>query len=188
MRRKVFDLLFEPKQRMTELSDVSSLWRSLFYFVLSMGICSGIVTNVLFSGSSLAVRGGILLGFVVFHLVALIVYTCFLHGLSDACGAPGGDIRALLGLLGYAALPYLVVAPIFLLSVKLGGFWLVFIVLAGMGASLWALFLVIRALQAVYLLTFFRACAMVCFSIFLLTVATILPIYLASKMLLISFG
>ena len=188
MRRKVFDLLFEPQQKMTELTTVSSLWRSLFYFVLSMGIYLGVIINVALAETTLAVRGGIISGSMVALLTALIVYGCFLHGLSDACGSPGGDIIALFNLLGYAALPYLVATPFALLAVKFGGGFLLILLLAGFIAFLWSLYLIMRAVQAVYLLTFLKACLIVGFSILLLATIIIWPIYLISKLMMLAFA
>lgn len=183
MRRKSFDVLFEPKQGMAELAKNPTMWRSLFYFVISAGAFSGVITNVLFADQSLAIRFAVLIGLLLVKLVALTCYGCFLHGLSDICGAPGGDIRSFLCILGFTTLPYLVLTPVALLAVRFGGFWLLLLPLAGIAGLLWWFFLVVRALQVVYLINFFRAAAIVAFSLFLLMIIMFMPFYLGTKMI-----
>ena len=70
MRRKSFDVLFEPKQGMAELVKKPTMWRSLFYFVISMGAFIGVITNVIFADQSIAVRFAILVGLLLIKLVA----------------------------------------------------------------------------------------------------------------------
>jgi len=188
MRRKSFDVLFEPKQGMAELVKKPTMWRSLFYFVISAGAFIGVITNVLFAEQSIPVRFAILLGLLVVKLVALISYGCFLHGLSDICGAPGGDIRSFMCILGFTALPYLVLTPIALLGVRFGGAWLMLIPVAALIGLVWWLFLLIRALQVVYIIAFFRAAAIVLFSIFLLMIVMMMPFYLGIKMVALKLG
>ena len=53
MRRKSFDVLFEPKLGMAELAKKPTMWRSLFYFVISMGAFIGVITNVIFAPDTL---------------------------------------------------------------------------------------------------------------------------------------
>ena len=62
MRRKSFDVLFEPKQGMVELAKKPTMWRSLFYFVISVGAFIGVITNVIFADQSIAVRFAVLAG------------------------------------------------------------------------------------------------------------------------------
>jgi len=188
MRRKSYDVLFEPKLGMAELVKKPTMWRSLFYFVISAGAFIGVVTNVLFADQSLAVRFGILLGLLLVKIVVLVSYACFLHGLSDVCGAPGGDIRSFLCILGFTALPYLALTPIALLGAKLGGPWLLLIPAASAVGAVWWFFLVTRALQVVYLVSFLRAAATVAFSFLLLIVAVGMPFYLTVKMIVLKLG
>ena len=188
MRRKSFDVLFEPKLGMAELAKKPTMWRSLFYFVISMGAFIGVITNVIFADQSIAVRFAILLGFLLIKLIALACYGCFLHGLSDICGAPGGDIRSFLCILGFTTLPYLVLTPIALLGVRFGGIWLLLIPIAGLIGLAWWFFLVVRALQVVYLINFFRAAAIVAFSLFLLMIILFMPFYLGTKMIVLKLG
>ena len=188
MRRKSFDVLFEPKQGMAELAKKPTMWRSLFYFVISMGAFIGVITNVIFADQLIAVRFAILVGLLVIKLIALACYGCFLHGLSDICGAPGGDIRSFLCILGFTTLPYLVLTPIALLGVRFGGIWLLLIPITGLIGLAWWFFLVARALQVVYLINFFRAAAIVAFSLFLLMIILFMPFYLGTKMIVLKLG
>lgn len=188
MRRKSFDILFAPKQGMAELAKKPTMWRSLFYFIISAGAFLGVITNVILAEQPLAVRFAVLAGILTVKIVALACYGCFLHGLSDICGAPGGDIRSFLCILGFTALPYLVLTPVALLGVRFGGLWLSLIPAAALAGLVWWFFLITRALQVVYLVSFFRAAAVVAFSIFLLSLVVMMPAYLAAKMLLFSLG
>ena len=188
MRRKTFDVLFEPKQAMAELVKKPTMWRSLFYFVISAGAFTGVITNVIFADQTLAVRLAILAGLLLVKIVSLACYGCFLHGLSDICGAPGGDIRSFLCILGFTALPYLVLTPLALLGVRFGGVWLLLIPIASLLGLIWWFFLVARALQVVYLINFFRAAAIVAFSLFLLIIIMTMPFYLGTKMITLKLG
>ncbi|MEG1727256.1 MAG: YIP1 family protein [Acidaminococcaceae bacterium] len=187
MRRKSYDVLFEPKQGMAFLMKAPTLWRSLFYFIISAGAFMGVVTNVWLAEHSLSTRFAVLAGLLITQIVFLVVYSCFLHGLLDACGVPGGDIEGLLCIMGYTALPYLVLTPVALLGVKLGGIWLGLILLAFLVGGIWWVFLLVRALQVVYLIDFLRAAATVCLSLLLLAVIMVMPIYLLVKMLLLQW-
>ena len=89
----------------------------------------------------LAVRFAVLAGILTVKIVALACYGCFLHGLSDICGAPGGDIRSFLCILGFTALPYLVLTPVALLGVRFGGLWLSLIPAAALAGLVWWFFL-----------------------------------------------
>ena len=188
MRRKSFDVLFEPKQGMVELAKKPTMWRSLFYFVISVGAFIGVITNVIFADQSIAVRFAVLVGFLLIKLVALACYGCFFLFLSDICGAPGVDIRSFLCILGFTTLPYLVLTPIALLGVRFGGIWLLLIPFAGFAGLIWWFFLVVRALQVVYLINFLRAAAIVAFSLFLLMIIMFMPFYLGTKMIALKLG
>ena len=56
MRRKTFDVLFETRDGMRFLVQERCMWRSLWYFALSVGLFSGVVTNQLFLDQALSVR------------------------------------------------------------------------------------------------------------------------------------
>lgn len=56
MRRKTFDVLFETRDGMRLLVQERCMWRSLWYFALSVGLFSGVVTNQLFLDQALSVR------------------------------------------------------------------------------------------------------------------------------------
>lgn len=183
MRRKSYDILFEPKAGMTEMVTQSSVWRSIFYYVISMGAFVGVVTNVLFREQSLAVRFGLLLGILLIKFLALGVYGCFVHGLIEAIGATSGDIRSLLCILGFTALPFLVLTPVALMGAKLGGLWLLLVFVAFAIAFIWWLFLVIRALQVVYIIDYLTSFIVVCFSFLILTAICGMPLYFLIKML-----
>ena len=80
MRRKSFDVLFETKTGMAELALNPTLWRSLFYFTISLGSFIGVCTNVIFSQQTLGIRFAVLVGILVIKAVGMTVFGCFLHG------------------------------------------------------------------------------------------------------------
>lgn len=183
MRRKTFDVLFMSKMGMAELALAPTMWRSLFYMTISVGAFVGVVVNVLFASQPLAVRMGLILGFLLLKIVGLGVFGCFLHGLIDACGGGAGNLRALLCTLGFTTLPFLVFVPVALMGVTVGGWAVLALVLCYGLAFVWSLFLVIRAVEAVYLLSFSRAVSIVLFAMGLLLMLIAFPLYLGGSML-----
>lgn len=52
MRRKTFDVLFSTRDGMEMLVKEKCLWRSLWYFAMSIGLFCGVITNQLFFGTA----------------------------------------------------------------------------------------------------------------------------------------
>ena len=100
-----------------------------------------------------------------------------------------GDAVGLICLLGYTTLPFLVMTPVALLGTKLGlpGMLLV-VVGACITAKLWMLYLLIRALQVVYLIDFKRSLATVAFSLLLLYIAFVLPLQIVFELLMLKIS
>ena len=88
MRRKSFDVLFDTKNGMAWLADHPTMWRSLFYFVISLGAFLGVCTNVFFKEEYIGVRFAILIGMLVSKAIGMVFFACFLHGLIDLCEMP----------------------------------------------------------------------------------------------------
>ncbi len=187
MRRKSFDVLFATKSGMGWLAQHPTLWRSLFYFVISEGTFFGICSNVVFASQELPLRFAILVGLLLAKLILIVVFGCFLHGLIDACGGGSGNVRGLLCIMGFTSLPFLVLAPLALLAMRLGGwYYLVLPIACGLGYG-WSTYLLIRAVEAVYLLDLLRALAVVAFSIILWSLMLALPWYLGIEFLGLAF-
>lgn len=187
MRRKSYNVLFETKAGMTEIAQHPALWRSLFYFTISAFSFVGVCTNVVFSQQDLAVRLGILVGLVVVNILLLGIFGLYLHGLIDALGETAGDVRGLLCILGYTALPFLVLTPVALMSVKLGGFFLVMLPLVVALGTVWGLYLIVRAVEAVYIINFGKALSIVLFALCLFFIVLFFPFYMGIRMVALSF-
>lgn len=188
MRRKTFDVLFSTRDGMELLVKQPCLWRSLWYFTMSIGLFSGVITNQLFLEQPLTVRFGIIAVILVISGVILSMYGFLLHGILCTMGALAGDAVGLICLLGYTTLPFLVLTPVALLATKMsftGIFVLAAAILAGV---LWMLYLLVRSLQSVYLIDFKRSLAMVLFSFLLIYTATILPFQFFFKLLMLKFS
>ena len=166
MRRKTFDVLFETRDGMRLLVQERCMWRSLWYFALSVGLFSGVVTNQLFLDQALSVR---------FAVIAAAV-------------SIAGDAVGLICLLGYTTLPFLVMTPVALLGTKLGLPGMLVVVGACITAKLWMLYLLIRALQVVYLIDFKRSLATVAFSLLLLYIAFVLPLQIVFELLMLKIS
>lgn len=188
MRRKTFDVLFETQDGMRLLAQERCLWRSFWYFALSVGLFCGVVTNQLFIEQELAVRFAIIAAAVSIAGVSLSMYGFLLHGILDTLGALTGDAVGLICLLGYTTLPFLVLTPVALLGTKLGLPGVLVVVGSCIIAKLWMLYLLIRALQVVYLIDFKRALATVAFSLLLLYIAFILPVQILFELLKLKIG
>ncbi len=187
MRRKSFDVLFDTRNGMTWLADHPTMWRSLYYFVISTGAFVGVCTNVFFKEEYIGVRFAILVGILLIRALELVVFGCFLHGLIDLCGGGSGNVRGFLCVLGFTSLPYLVLTPLVLLSVQLGGLGLLSLPVICFAAFLWSLYLIIRAVEAVYLLDLLRSAMAVFFAFFLWLIMLVLPVYLLVNLFVRSF-
>ena len=182
MRRKTFDVLFETNTGMGRLGSEHCLWRSGWYFFLSLGMFGGVVSNHLLAYMPLGVRLGVVLAVVLIVGVSLTMYGFLIHGIMETLGTTSGNPVALICLLGYTALPFLVLTPLALLSTRIGYDGILLFALVLLIGLLWMLYLFIRALQVVYIIDLTRAAAVVFFSLLLLYVAFVLPLHLLYKL------
>lgn len=120
--------------------------------------------------------------------VVLSMYGFLLHGILETLGAMAGDAVGLICLLGYTTLPFLVMTPVALLGTKLGLPGMLVVVGACITAKLWMLYLLIRALQVVYLIDFKRSLATVAFSLLLLYIAFVLPLQIVFELLMLKIS
>ena len=164
------------------------MWRSLWYFALSVGLFSGVVTNQLFLDQTLSVRFAVIAAAVSIAGVVLSMYGFLLHGILETLGAMAGDAVGLICLLGYTTLPFLVMTPVALLGTKLGLPGMLVVVGSCITAKLWMLYLLIRALQVVYLIDFKRSLATVAFSLLLLYIAFVLPLQIVFELLMLKIS
>ena len=164
MRRKTFEVLFEPGAGMAAIAKQPSLWRSAFYFTLSWLL-----------DSPLEVRFGIIIATVLIAGTALTLYGFLLHGIMETFGALAGDPVGLICLLGYTTLPFLLLTPGALLAGRMGLNGLPLLGVLFLIGCLWMLYLLVRSLEAVYLVDAFRAGVTVVFSLFLLYIVFVLP-------------
>lgn len=175
MRRKTYDVLFEPEAGMLELVKTPCLWRSAFYFILSIGFFTGVITNCWLLSFPLATRMAVIAATVIITGTAWVLYGFLLHGIMETFCTLAGNPVALICLLGYNALPFLVLTPLALLAAKtglgglplLGGTFLVGVI--------WMLYLLVRSLEAVYLIDWVRAMVTVLFSLLLMFIVFVLP-------------
>jgi hypothetical protein len=107
-----------------------------------------------------------------------------LHGILETFGALAGDAKGLVCLLGYTTLPFLMLTPCALLAGKMGFNGL--FVLAGITliGCFWMLYLLVRSLEVVYIIDFYRAAATVLFSLLLLYIAIVFPWQVGFNLLL----
>lgn len=184
MRRKVFEVLFEPAEGMTYLVKKPSLWRSGYYFTLSVGFFIGVITNTWLLQQTLQFRFAMIAAVVLVLLTTLTLYGFLLHGILETFGAVSGDPVGLICLLGYTALPFLVLTPPALLASKLGVQGLPWLALIFVVGCIWMLYLLVRSLEVVYIIDFLRASVTVLFSLLLLYIVFILPWQLGFTVLL----
>lgn len=184
MRRKTFDVLFDPGAGMAALVKQPCIWRSAFYFTLSVGFFTGVATNCWLIEQPLEVRFAIILATVLVAATALSLYGFLLHGIMETLGALAGDPVGLICLLGYTTLPFLLFTPGALLAGKLGLNGLPLLGALFLVGCLWMLYLLVRSLEAVYLVDAFRAGITVLFSLLLLYIVFILPWQLGLLLLL----
>ena len=183
MRRKTYDVLFEPGAGMTAIAKQPCLWRSAFYFTLSIGFFTGVVTNCWLLEQPLEVRFAIMAGTVLIGGTALALYGFLLHGIMETFGKLAGDPVGLICLLGYTAMPFLLLTPGALLAGRMGLDGLPFLLLVFVIGWVWMHYLLVRALEVIYLIDFFRAAVTVLFSLLLLYIVFVLPWQLGLQML-----
>lgn len=188
MRRKTFDVLFEPEAGMALLVKQPCLWRSAFYFVLSVGFFIGVVSNSWLNFQPLEIRFAIIAAVVTIAATGLIMYGFLLHGIMETFGTLAGDPVGLICILGYTSIPFLVLTPVALLAGKMGFGGLPLLSIIIVFGVLWMLYLLIRALQAVYLIDLLRACATVLFSILLIYIVLVLPWQILFDLFLLSLS
>ena len=184
MRRKTFDVLFDPGAGMAALVKQPCIWRSAFYFTLSVGFFTGVATNCWLIEQPLGVRFAIIIAVVLVAATALSLYGFLLHGIMETLGALAGDPVGLICLLGYTTLPFLLLTPGALLAGKLGLNGLPLLGSLFLVGCLWMLYLLVRSLEAVYLVDAFRAGVTVLFSLLLLYIVFVLPWQLGIMLLL----
>jgi hypothetical protein len=184
MRRKTFDVLFDPGAGMAALVKQPCIWRSAFYFTLSVGFFTGVATNCWLIEQPLEVRFAIIIAVVLVAATALSLYGFLLHGIMETLGALAGDPVGLICLLGYTTLPFLLLTPGALLAGKLGLNGLPLLGVLFLIGCLWMLYLLVRSLEAVYLVDAFRAGVTVLFSLLLLYIVFVLPWQLGIMLLL----
>ena len=148
--------------------------RSAFYFTLSFSFF-GVATNCWLLDSPLEVRFGIIIATVLIAGTALTLYGFLLHGIMETFGALAGDPVGLICLLGYTTLPFLLLTPGALLAGRMGLNGLPLLGVLFLIGCLWMLYLLVRSLEAVYLVDAFRAGVTVVFSLFLLYIVFVLP-------------
>lgn len=175
MRRKTYDLLFDTDAGMAVITRQSSLWRSYFYFALSIGFFTSVITNTWLIHMPLDVRFGIILATLVILGTVLNLYGFLIHGLLETYGAVQGDCKALICLLGYTTLPFLVLTAPALLFSKMGVTGLPFLIAVILIGFIWMIYLLIRSIEAIYLINGIRATVTVLFSLLLLYVVLIFP-------------
>ena len=186
MRRKTFDVLFEPGAGLAALVKQPCLWRSAFYFTISVGFFTGVVTNCWLLEQPLQVRFAIILATVLIMATALSLYGFLLHGIMETFGALAGDPVGLICLLGYTTLPFLLLTPGALLAGKLGLGGLPLLGIIVLAGFVWMLYLLVRTLEAVYLIDCFRSSVSLLFSLLLMYIVFVLPWQLLVK--LITYG
>ena len=187
MRRKTFDVLFEPGAGMVALVKQPCLWRSAFYFTLSVGFFTGVVTNSWLIEQSLQIRFAIIICTVLITATALSLYGFLIHGIMETFGALAGDPLGLICLLGYTTLPFLLLTPGALLAAKMGLGGLPLLGCIFLAGCLWMLYLLVRTLEAVYLVDGFRAAITLLFSLLLLYIVFVLPWQIGFKLVSLNF-
>ena len=168
---------------MSELAEKPCMWRSALYFIASVGLFTGVVTNTWLSAQTLEFRGAIVLSGVMFWVLALFLYAMLLHGILETFGALSGDAKALICVLGYTGLPFLVFTPVALLAGRLGFGGLSFLLIISAAAFIWMQYLLIRALEVVYIITVWQALGAVLFSLLLLYVFFTWPVRIGYNLL-----
>ena len=187
MRRKTFDVLFDTRVGMTALVKQPCLWRSGFYYTLSVGLFTGVVSNSWLIHEPLEVRFAIVAALIIILGAAISMYGFLLHGILETFGALAGDAKGLVCLLGYTTLPFLVLTPCALLAGKLGFDGLLLLAAVTLVGGCWMLYLLVRSLEVVYIIDFKRAAATVLFSLLLVYIVIVLPWQVGFNLLLRHF-
>ena len=187
MRRYIFDLLFVLGVGMAALVKQPCLWRSAFYFTLSVGFFTGVVTNSWLIEQSLQIRFAIIICTVLITATALSLYGFLIYGIMESFGALAGDPLGLICLLGYTTLPFLLLTPGALLAAKMGLGGLPLLGCIFLAGCLWLLYLLVRNLEAVYLVDGFRAAITLLFSLLLLYIVFVLPWQIGFKLVSLNF-
>lgn len=187
MRRKTFDVLFETQTGMTALVKQPCLWRSGFYYFLSVGLYAGVVSNAWLIHEPLEVRLAIVAALIIVLGTALALYGFLLHGILETFGALAGDAKGLVCLLGYTTLPFLLLTPCALLAGKLGFDGLILLAAVTFIGFCWMLYLLVRSLEVVYIIDFYRAAATVLFSLLLVYIVLVFPWQIGFNLLLRHF-
>ncbi|MBR5796996.1 MAG: YIP1 family protein [Phascolarctobacterium sp.] len=187
MRRKTFDVLFDTRVGMTALVKQPCLWRSGFYYTLSVGLFTGVVSNSWLIHEPLEVRFAIVVALIIILGAAISMYGFLLHGILETFGALAGDAKGLVCLLGYTTLPFLVLTPCALLAGKLGFDGLLLLAAVTLIVCCWMLYLLVRSLEVVYIIDFKRAAATVLFSLLLVYIVIVLPWQVGFNLLLRHF-
>ena len=104
----------------------------------------------------------------------------------ETFGALAGDPVGLICLLGYTTLPFLLLTPGALLAGKLGLGGLPLLGIIVLAGFVWMLYLLVRTLEAVYLIDCFRSSVALLFSLLLMYIVFVLPWQLLVK--LITYG
>lgn len=170
MRKESFSVLFETKEGMAELVNQPCMWRSAVYFVASMGLFTGVCTNTWLMSQPLEVRAGVVLSTILFLVIGLFLYAMLLHGIMETFGALAGDAKALICILGYTALPFLVLTPVALLAGRMGLGGLPLLAIIAIWGFIWMNYLLVRALEVVYIISVWQALGVILFSLILLYV------------------
>lgn len=186
MRRKAFNMLFETSSGMDKLMRERSMWRSFFYFTMSVGLFTGVVTNCWLINMSLQIRMAIIAAVILFFGTALTLYSFTLHGIMETLGSSAGDPVGLICLMGYTTLPFLVMTPCALLAGKLGLVGIPLLLVSFILCFIWMMYLLVNVLEEVYLVNWFRALVAVLFSLLMLYVVFIFPFQVLLKLALIS--
>lgn len=184
MRRKTYDVLFSPGAGLTALVKQPCLWRSGFYFTISVGFFAGVVSNSWLLSQELEVRMAMVAALIIVSATALTLYGFLLHGIMETFGALAGDSLGLICLLGYTTLPFLVLTPAALLAGRMGVGGLPLLAAVILVGCCWMLYLLMRSLEVVYIISFVRAAVAVLFSLLLLYIVFVFPWQIGLTLLL----
>lgn len=176
MRKESFSVLFETKSGMADLVTKPCMWRSALYFVASMGLYTGVVTNTWLLQQPLEMRAAVVLSTILFLIIGLFLYAMLLHGILETFGALAGDAKALICIMGYTALPFLALTPVALLAGRLGFGGLPLLAITTLVGIVWMNYLLVRALEVVYIISVWQALGVILFSLLVLYVFVTWPI------------
>ena len=176
MLRELLDLNFDIKEWMESVVSRRCLWRSALYFIASMGLYTGVVSNTWLLAQPLEIRAAMVLSSIMFLGILFFLYSMLLHGILETFGALAGDVRALICVVGYTALPFLIFTPVALLAGKLGFGGLPLLAIITLAALIWMNYLLVRALEIVYIISVWQSLGVIIFSLVVLYVFFTWPI------------